>query len=200
MEKYNKIKISIEGWLLGRGYYNALAAFEFAKKFHIGFRKDAITPEFQHQLEIAFFIMDLNIPDMENIIASVFLHDVSEDYGVGFEEIETKFGPNVRRMVYLLTKKYRGTKKTPVEYFTEIALDRGASLIKGADRINNVNSMIGVFSVEKQKAYIKEVEEHILPMLKQARKNFPELSGAYHTIKYVLETQIRLIKVINESK
>jgi len=57
--------------------------------------------------------------------------------------------------------------------------------------------MQGVFTREKQSAYISETEEYILPMLKEARKNFPEQESAYQNIRQVLLTQIDLIRVIS---
>jgi hypothetical protein len=69
-----------------------------------------------------------------------------------------------------------------------------ASIVKGADRVHNVNSMVGVFTKEKQARYAGEVEKYFLPMLKQARKNFPEQLDAYFNIMHMLRSQVNLLK------
>lgn len=40
--------VSLRYWLIGRRYFTALEAMEFAAAHHTGFRKDGKTPEF-HQ-------------------------------------------------------------------------------------------------------------------------------------------------------
>ena len=47
----------------------------------------------------------------------------------------------------------------------------------------------------KFEEYISECEKHILPMLKEARRIFPEQEPAYENIKLVLMSQIELINV-----
>ncbi len=200
LERYNKLFIAMRYFLIGMGtqdkrYLNALNALEYAKAIHIGYRKDGVTPEFQHQLEIAHYLRTL-LPLMEypaEVLCASFLHDVPEDYDIAFEEIESKFGKRVRESVYLLTKKYRGEKKSTQEYFGQLAKCPIASVVKGADRINNQQSMIGVFTLEKQKCYVEESEQYIIPMLKKARHLHVGQEAAYENIKLILNSQIRLI-------
>ena len=194
--------ISLRYWMLGRNMHLGLHALEFGATFHTGMRKDGVTPEYQHQLGIAHFIRTfighLDFP--EECLAASCLHDVCEDYDVGFDEISTKFGPKVCKAVSLLTKKHRGDK-IPLEiYYKEIAKDPIASIVKGADRINNIQSMVGVFSLEKQKQYMEETENLVLPMLKIARRQFTTQESAYENMKFVLESQIDLIKAIHAAK
>ena len=200
MEIYDKLKIRLEGFLAGRKYYKALTAMQYAKPFHGGKRKDNITPEFQHQLEIALFITNLTIDEPENTIALSFLHDSCEDADLDIDEVGNKFGIEIKTPLWLVTKKYKGTKKSTEEYYDSISRDKVASILKGVDRINNVNSMVGVFSIEKQKEYIIETEKFVLPMIKKAQDLFPSQDGAYETIKYVLKSQMKLIQAIHESK
>jgi len=53
--------------------------------------------------------------------------------------------------------------------------------------------MIGVFSKEKQKSYMKDVEDYFLPMIKKASYNFPNQTSAYFNIKHLLKSQLELI-------
>ena len=200
VEQFQKLKIAMRYWLLGMSekdpmYMVALKAMEYAAEFHRNTRKDGITPEYMHQMEIAHYVRTLHnsILYPAETIAATFLHDVAEDYDVGFEEIREKFGDIITNAVILLTKKHRGEKKTYDIYFGGMSKNPIASIVKGSDRINNLQSMIGVFTVEKQKSYIQEVETYFLPMLKQARRSFPEQEMAYENIKLMLESQCELI-------
>lgn len=199
-DKYKKKLLTIRSQLTGARYFNALSALEFAQAYHTGTRKDGITPEFQHQIEIALYV--LTLPDIrfrEEVIATIFLHDVREDYGVSDGEIQaifdnSEFANRVAKAVDAMTKEYRGVKRDENEVFAAIAQDPIASIAKGADRVHNLNSMLGVFTVKKQREYVEEVTTFFLPMLKIARRAFPHQVNAYENIKFVLETQISMIR------
>ena len=199
--RHKKLRSAMRYYLQGRKYHNALKAMNFAEAHHNGTRKDLITPEFDHQVRIAHFIRTL--PDLmfpEETIATVFLHDTPEDYDVGHEEIELKFGEMVSISTELVTKVHRGTKKHMPTYFDEIAGDPIASIVKGGDRVHNLQSMVGVFDEKKQLQYMDEVKRFFLPMLKQARRNFPEQEAAYENLKHMLVSQLQLLEVIHASK
>lgn len=198
---YQRLFISMRYFLIGMSYHDksyliALDALEYAKGIHIGMRKDGKTPEFQHQLEIAHFLRShlrtLMYP--AETLAAAFLHDVPEDYSISFKEIRERFGKRVARAVKLLTKKYRGKKKDPHILFAKMAKNPIASVVKGADRINNHQSMHPVFTLNKQSDYTSETDEFIVPMLKTARHLHLEQEGVYENIKYVLKSQMQLIR------
>lgn len=189
--RYKKLEISLRYYLLGAKYHTALKAMDFAKQYHKGTRKDKITPEFQHQIEMALYIMGLKgLIDEERTITVALLHDVLEDYKeVSVITINNMFGSQVTDSCVRLDK----TGKEYNSYFNEIEKDPIASIVKGTDRIHNVNSMKGVFSKEKQMSYIKEIEMYFIPMLKFARNCFPQQMQAYFSIMYMLRSQINLL-------
>ncbi len=198
--RYQKLFIAIRYWLIGMSqndpqYINTINALEYAKNIHIGFRKDGKTPEFQHQIEIAHYLRTLykGLLHPGATMAAAFLHDVPEDYDISFEEIEERFGKQVRDAVHLLTKKYRGEKKEMDQYFDEMAHCPIASVIKGADRINNHQSMHPVFTEEKQRSYMEETKTYIIPMLKKARHLHVQQEFIYENIKFVLNSQMILV-------
>lgn len=197
----DKKTISLRYWLLGRGYHLAHKAMMFASTFHTGTRKDGCTHEFDHQLFVALYVKTLcnHLDFPEETLATVLLHDVAEDYDVGFEEIESLFGASVANAVQLLTKKHRGDKIPADLYYKEICKDRIASVVKGADRMHNIQTMQSCFNFDKQNKYIKETEELVLPMLKQARRVFTTQEPAYENIKLILKSQIELIKAIHSA-
>lgn len=194
--QFEKLEISLRYFLLGREYYDAARALEFAKKYHTGVRKDGITPEIQHQIEIVHFLRTL-LPSFiypQEVLIAGFLHDTCEDYPeVTPEIIEKNFGSRVAHSVSLLNKN----GKVLPYYFEQIANDEIASIVKGADRIHNLQSMIGVFTPEKQMNYMLEVQEHFLPMLKAARRKFPQQEAAYENIKHLLNSQLELISALH---
>ena len=198
---YEKAFISLRYWMLGRNMHSALRALEFASKFHTGTRKDGVTPEYFHQLSIAQYIrtLDQGLLHPEPTFAAACLHDVSEDYDVGFDEITSMFGGDISLAVRLLTKYHRGEAVPIAYYYEKIAENSIASVVKGADRINNLGSMVNVFTLEKQKAYIEETKTHVLPMLKTARRFFTEQEPIYMNMKFVLMSQIALIEGIHKA-
>ena len=189
--------------LIGRRFNAALHAMEFAAKHHTGFRKDGRTPEFDHQTSIALFA--LTLPEVlfpEELITTILLHDVPEDYNVSQGEIGTLFAPGEFRTritpcVDNMTKVFRGVKRDEQALFAAMAADPIASIAKGCDRIHNFQSMVGVFTIDKQVTYLAEGEDLIMPMLKKARRNFPEQVTAYENIKGMLSNQIALIRAMH---
>ncbi len=197
-KNFDKLFISLKFYLLGRRYFTALKALDFARLKHSGLRKDGVTPEFQHQIEIALYLSTLrDVSHEESLLTVSLLHDVMEDFNISKDEMEARFGAELTKTVWLLTKKFNGIKKDYPSYFDAIGSDAIASLVKGADRINNVQTMVGVFSEEKQKEYIHEVETYFLPMLKRAKYNFPEQTAAYYNIIHILKSQVQLVKAIH---
>lgn len=200
--RFQKAEISLRYWLDGRRYYLALRAMEFAKRYHQGTRKDDVTPEFYHQVEIANFVrtFDHVLLHPEATFCAVLLHDVREDYGVTDAQIREPFGALVADAVERLTKKTRGIVKPKDLYFAELGTCAIGSVAKGADRIANLNSMEGVFGAEKQLDYAAEAEDRFLPMLKAGRALFPEQRPVYQNMQYVIRGQVSLVRAIHRAE
>lgn len=199
--EYLRHRERIRAWLLGKEFFDAVKALEFAALYHTGIRKDGITPEFHHQISIAHYLRTLpNIRNPEKVFVTAFLHDLVEDYSISPEIIREMFGDAVAMAVLLMSKKYMSDVKDKKEYYAAMRGNPIASLCKGADRIHNFQTMPTVFSCEKQLRYISECEEHILPMLAAARNNFPDQELAYENIKHALKGQIELIKLVIEAR
>ena len=205
MDKFTKLKIATRYRLLGMSQVDprwlpALQAFDFAEYYHTGFRKDGKTPEFMHQLQIVSFLLPhirfMNEP--VNVIVDAFLHDTREDYDIDPEKISSLFGDRCAADVECLTKKFRGQKKSADDYYKNLANNYNASLVKGADRINNLSTMIGVFTKEKQIAYCAETRDWFFAFLKAARRNFPSQEPVYEAIKFALESQLNIYEEMNK--
>lgn len=201
MEKYTKLELTLKNYLRGANYHLASLAFAYAKTFHVGTRKDGVTPEFQHQIEIALFATTLkDLANEELLIAVILLHDIMEDYGVSKEKMIEKFGLEVTEAVWCVTKKFKGVSRDADDLYRDMAENYLSSLTKGLDRIHNQQSMTEVFTEQKQIAYIRETEDHILPMLKKAAANFPSQYLAYMNIRVMIKSQIALIKAALEGR
>lgn len=60
--------------------------------------------------------------------------------------------------------------------------------------------MVGGFKPEKQSSYIDETMDFVVPMLKEARRTFPEQEPLYENIKFVMTNQIILYRAMLSSK
>lgn len=200
MKSFAKLKISLEGQLMGRGWYRALRAMNIAHKYHVNKRKDG-SPEFQHQVEICLILLTLpDLPNPEEAIVVGFLHDVSEDYDITTGDIahdeDFNFGLDTAQRVFGMSKVYRGIKRDSKEVWNGMAKCPIISIVKGVDRMHNHGTMAGGFKLEKIPVYLDETENDILPMLKLARKRFPHQSRAYYMIENVLHRDIYMLRTL----
>lgn len=195
-KSYTDIKTTIIQYLDDNKYDIAKRSLIYAEENHNGLRKDGKTPEFQHQLEIVFYLLSLKLhKDVEEeVLTAAFLHDVLEDKDITDIEMQSIFGEKITEIVKNLSKKVNGVKKSNTEYWGTLSVCPLSVLVKGGDRIQNFNSMVGVFSIEKQKNYIKDGECSIIPMIEQAITTFPEYKEHYHNILMYLKMQVYMIK------
>lgn len=201
LEEHLRHRERLRAWILGKEYYKAVEALEWAGRYHTGMRKDGETPEFHHQISIAHYVRTLpNLRNQQSALIVTMLHDLVEDHNISIEEIIKRFGKEIADAVVLLSKQYYGTKKEAKEYYSGMDENYIASIVKGADRIHNFQTMGSIFTCKKQVEYIEECEVYILPMLKRARNNFPDQELAYENIKHALKGQIELLRLSIEAK
>lgn len=194
--QFNKDYTALKSYLLGRNYTTSLRVLAYAKNLHNGFRKDQITPEFHHQIRIAFSILNLrDVANEEMCLSLSALHDTPEDKAVSYSTLADLFGHDIAYKSCLLNKHQYASES---ECFAAVANDIDCSLVKGADNSDNIQSMIGVFTNEKMKKYMERTKVSVLPMLKTASTNFPEQSFAYSSLRVRLKDQLALYKIITE--
>lgn len=199
LNHFEKSRIALYYFMIGAGFHNAVRAMTWCEEHHPGFRKDGKTPAFAHQIWIANHIRTLPLPreTMELALVGAFLHDTREDKGVSLEEVAALFGAEAASLMDGLTKKVRGLELPRETYFAGLVETPLRALVKGVDRLHNLSSMVGVFDRAKQKKYIDETRQWHLPMLKTARRRFPEYEAAYENIKQSLLSRIDLIEAIH---
>lgn len=182
-------------------WYCAVEALEFSRQSHEGMRRaDGCTPYILHPVEAAMYVLTLspNLMFAAQTVAVTLLHDVVEDCSVRHAELEQLFGIEVADATLRISKVVEGVKKSEAVYFGELGGCPRASFAKLADRVNNQNTMGGVFSAAKQLKQVQETETFILPMAKAARRSFPRQELAYENAKLLLQSQIALIRALHE--
>lgn len=196
LELYIKLLNYVRGWLGGRQYFTAMEALEFARSKHVGTRKDGATPEFSHQLHIVRFFINLAnlLPNPERVITLSLLHDVVEDGYATIEQIRLLFGDDIANGVILLSKVLNGLKVPGELYYGSMLNDADVCIVKGGDRLHNLESMIGVFTLEKQQSYVEETEQFTLTMLKAARNKYPRYADAINTIRHAMIIYTKMVR------
>ena len=197
---YDKLRTAMRYWLLGAGWHVALKAMEMGLEHHDGDRKNG-NPEFSHQMFQAQYARTLpSVMFPEETLAVIFLHDIVEDHDIPISTIHAEFGDMIGNGVDLMSDvDAQGQTRPPELYYPAMVSSPLASLAKGIDRMHNFQSMIGVFDLEKQRRYIEETREHILPMMKAARKRYTQQEPAYQNVKHVLLTQMDLIQAMHRA-
>lgn len=195
--EFDKQVATMRAWLLKKGWHKALAAMEFAKETHVGQRGGG-EPEFSHQLFIAFYIITIEKLLMfpEETVCVAFLHDIHEDYDTSREELVRRFGEMVAASTITISKVRDGVRILDAQYYKEMEEDPIASVVKGVDRPHNLHTMgFTSWSIDKRQAYVDFTFDKVLPMLKAARRRFPQQEPAYQNLKSLILMQTRGIQL-----
>ena len=190
---------AMQAWLLKHDYQQALKALEFARALYTGTRKDGCTPAFAHQIAVAYGVrvVSVHLECPEETLCAAFLHDVCEDHSIPVGILQEHFGPTVAEAVWVLTKKFAGQHKDIEGYYRSLSTHSIAAVVKGADRIHNLQTMQGVFDTDKQYRYIQETEKYLLPAIQQAQCQFARQFEAYQHIERTLVRQIDHLTALN---
>ncbi|WP_216318822.1 RelA/SpoT family protein [Deinococcus aestuarii] len=154
-------------------------AYEFARDAHAGVRRKSGEPYITHPVAVAVILAGLGM-DTDSLLAGL-LHDTVEDVeGVTFEEIERRFGPDVRRIVEGETKVSKLSKQgsqaaqvsdagrdVQAENLRQMLIamtgDIRIIVVKLADRLHNMRTL-GSMKPEKQVRIARETMEIFAPL------------------------------------
>lgn len=122
-------------------------AFEFAYRLHEGQYRASGEPYIMHPVAVAGLLRDLG--GGSALVAAGFLHDVVEDTEITLEELEQRFGKEVRLLVEGVTKlsKFNFSSKTERQaenfrrMFLAMAQDIRVIVVKLADRLHNMRTL-----------------------------------------------------------
>jgi len=153
-------------------------AYRLALKAHANQRRRSGDPYITHPVETAMIVADLQLDEIS--LAAALLHDVTEDCGVPFTDIENRFGPEVSKLVEGMTRLDKisshlleGELDKVVEseaqveslrkMFVVTAEDIRVVIIKLADRLHNMRTLKAL-APEKQQMIAKETMEIYAPL------------------------------------
>lgn len=159
-------------------------AYEFACTAHSGQQRLTGEPYIAHPLAAADILADLEMD--EESVAAALLHDVVEDGDISIEDIRTKFGDEVARLVDGVTKlkladfeiglpdegeeaskkkraEFRRSAENLRKIFLAVARDLRVMVIKLADRLHNMRTLDGL-PPERQLKVAQETRQIFAPL------------------------------------
>ncbi|PYP87112.1 MAG: hypothetical protein DMF61_10725 [Blastocatellia bacterium AA13] len=158
-------------------------AYELASRAHAGQIRDEGTSYIVHPVRVAISLVDeLDIHSPE-LISSALLHDVIEDSDTTRDQVETMFGSEVAKIVWLLTKLEEVSLR---DYLAAIEAEpaTGAPIVKLCDRLDNLRFLAQSPKLEKKLRYIRTTELFYLPMAERTHPYLHnQLSRALESVK-----------------
>jgi GTP pyrophosphokinase len=153
-------------------------AYRFALEAHGNQLRQSGDPYITHPLETAMIVAELQLD--ETSLAAALLHDVPEDCAVPLEEIENRFGADVRRLVDGMTRLDKISSQVQVmglakigeseahietlrKMFVATAEDIRVVLVKLADRLHNMRTLRAL-TPEKQQRISRETMDIYAPL------------------------------------
>lgn len=144
-------------------------AFDFAYRLHEGQVRKSGEPYICHPIAVASLLRDLG--GSSTMIAAGLLHDIVEDTDVTLEELEERFGHEVRLLVEGVTKlsKIKFSSKTERQaesfrrMFLAMAQDIRVIVVKLADRLHNMRTLEHL-PEEKRRQIALETREIFAPL------------------------------------
>jgi guanosine-3',5'-bis(diphosphate) 3'-pyrophosphohydrolase len=145
-------------------------AYVFTVQMHGAQKRASGDPYFSHPVEVAGLMTDLKMD--EDTIITALLHDTVEDTLTSIEDIETRFGPEVARLVDGVTKLSKIEAQTEDERAAEnlrkfllaISDDIRVLLIKLADRLHNMRTLHFIKSPDKRRRIARETMDIYAPL------------------------------------
>lgn len=182
------------------GMTDTLKAVDLAVKAHEGqTRKKSDMPYIYHPLNMACHALSMGIKE-DAVIAAIMLHDVVEDCvkedGTPYTPADLPVSEEAREIVRLMTHEDttdENRDEVMDTYYTAIAKNPKAALVKCIDRCNNLTTMSWGLSRRRIYRYIVETDRYY-PALLKAIKDTPEYNNAAWLLKYQIESMLDIYK------
>ncbi|HUC61964.1 MAG TPA: bifunctional (p)ppGpp synthetase/guanosine-3',5'-bis(diphosphate) 3'-pyrophosphohydrolase [Alphaproteobacteria bacterium] len=137
-------------------------AYVYSMKVHGSQKRESGDPYFSHPLEVAGILTRYKLDD--DTIVTALLHDTVEDTLATLEDIESRFGPEVTRLVDGVTKLSRielqSEHSRQAENFRKFVLamseDIRVLLVKLADRLHNMRTLQFINDPERRRRIARE--------------------------------------------
>ncbi len=138
-----------------------LEAISFAARAHDRqTRRDGVTPYVSHVFRVAMTLRHVFKVENEKILAAAILPDVIEDCPVDYDELKSKFGPDIALWVRFVSKDKRMQEKPREKAYCEQLRNAPipAKLIKLADMHDNLLDAGKTKKGKKRKIYRRAQE------------------------------------------
>lgn len=212
-----KMYTFLRGYAIGGKLTQLCDALAFARKKHSDqcrqeeYRNNkpehGKMPYIVHPLRVACYLIGLecfdrmSAFDKDTLLAAIVLHDLCEDCRVEFGQLPVE--PETQKIVRLLTKtsvpgesKEDGRKR----YFKGISSDVFAIISKAADRIDNLSTIThvtisgGAIDYDRIAKNLYETLAYIIPMLSEAKSEYPRYLSTLTHIKDELERDVKMLR------
>lgn len=160
-------------------------SYLLAKELHNGQTRDEGSPYITHPEEVVNILLSYGINDNVTISAG-FLHDTIEDCEITYYELVDKVGFEISDIVDNVTKTHDTTTKERLEIIVNCL---GSSLVKAADRLHNMRSLVHT-QKEKRIHYCRMTKKYFIPFLKQCEENYCLYAGVFESIRNEIEELI----------
>jgi GTP pyrophosphokinase len=147
----NELYLRIQPYLNDERINAVRKAYHFAQKAHLGQLRLSGEEYFEHPKQTAIFLADLKLD--ANTLCAALLHDVIEDCGVSYSELEEGFGPDVATLVNGVTKLTR----------TELIND--AQFLPNVEQITEYNVTEDVVQAETLRKMLMAMAEDVRVVL-----------------------------------
>ena len=145
-------------------------ACDYSKEKHGTQKRASGDPYYYHPLEVADILADIKL-DQASIVTAL-LHDTVEDTDVTLEDIEERFGEEVKSLVDGVTKltkmEFQSENTRQAENFRKLLVamseDIRVLLVKLADRLHNMRTLHFFKSPEKRLRIAHETMEIYAPL------------------------------------
>ena len=183
----------VESYAADHGMLQTSQVLPYARNLHNGQTRKGHdhVPYIYHPLLVACHAIALGLGD-DDLVSAALLHDVCEDCGITPEELPVN--EPTRRAITLLTNRNGKAPEVLDRYFAGIASNRIATMVKLIDRCNNVSEMASAFPADKMRIYIEETERWVYPLIKYAKKVYPECEAQIFVIQYHLKSVMETVK------
>lgn len=146
------------------------SAYNFSMGAHQHQKRESGEPYFIHPVAVAMILTEMKL-DTASIITAL-LHDTIEDTRATLDQVKKKFGQEIATLVDGVTKltqiEQQSINQQQAENFRKLVLamsnDIRVLLVKLADRLHNMRTLLHVKSDEKRKRIARETMDIYAPL------------------------------------
>jgi GTP diphosphokinase / guanosine-3',5'-bis(diphosphate) 3'-diphosphatase len=161
-------------------------AVEWVNQRHQGQKRLDGTDFICHPLRVALILHELGGQSSADVLCAGLLHDVVEDTEATVDQVSETFGHKVGDLVRAMTLAEPGAGQSKYErnlaHFESLRWDgRDAQIVRSADRLDNVRTIVDVPSYDRREEFIRETEVGLVPLALATN------TAIYHALVKALE-------------